>query len=231
MPQYAVVRYVGPIAKIVQTTLGPGARPVKHDLQTALNLAVHTPDPQDVLDLNLIATTASGGKAAFETLYSRYERRVYNYVRTFVRQPSVSEEVVIDTMMAVWNGAKGFNRSSRVSTWILGIARHKALDAVRKVGRSGAEVTLDDASELPDEATGPADAVDQVFRSKLVRRAVAELSIDHQEILRLAFFEELPYEEIASLLSIPDNTVKTRVFYAKQQLRRLLEGRELETAE
>jgi RNA polymerase sigma-70 factor (ECF subfamily) len=184
-----------------------------------------------VSDLDLIATAASGGTVAFERLYERYERRVYNYVRTFLRQPSVAEEVVIDTMMAVWHGARGFGGSSRVSTWILGIARHKALDAARKVGRSGVEVPLEDASEVVDQASGPADATDSVFRSKLVRRAIAELSVDHQEILRLAFFEELPYEEIASVLSIPDNTVKTRVFYAKQQLRRLLDARELESAE
>ena len=63
-----------------------------------------------------------------------------------------------------------------------------------------------------------------------MRRALSQLSQDHQEVLRLAFFEELPYEEIALLLEIPDNTVKTRVFYAKQQLRRVLEGSGLEPA-
>jgi RNA polymerase sigma-70 factor, ECF subfamily len=181
-----------------------------------------------VSDLDLIATTASGGTAAFERLYERYERRVYNYVRTFLRQPALAEEVVIDTMLAVWHGARGFSRSSRVSTWILGIARHKALDAVRSAVRSGGNVPLDETAELADEAEGLADAADHQFRSAAVRRALARLSQDHQEVLRLAFFEELPYEEIALLLEIPDNTVKTRVFYAKQQLRRQLEGSDLE---
>ncbi len=191
---------------------------------------MYTADPQDVLDLNLVASVASGGRTAFEALYDRYERRVFNYAQTFLRQPSIAEEVVIDTMMAVWHGAKGFNRSSRVSTWVLGIARHKALDAVRRSSRSGSEVALESAAELADDASGPADAAEQTIRSQMMRRAISELSVDHQEILRLAFFEELPYEEIAQLLSIPDNTVKTRVFYAKQQLRRVLEDRELESA-
>ena len=179
-------------------------------------------------DLDLIATAASGGTAAFERLYERYERRVYNYVRTFLRQPALAEEVVIDTMLAVWHGARGFSRSSRVSTWILGIARHKALDAVRSAVRSGGTVPLDDTAELADEAEGLADAADHQFRSAAMRRALSRLTQDHQEILRLAFFEELPYEKIALLLEIPDNTVKTRVFYAKQQLRRVLAGSDLE---
>lgn len=193
-----------------------------------MNPAVTAPDPHDVSDLDLIASTASGGTAAFERLYERYERRVYNYVRGFLRQPALAEEVVIDTMLAVWHGARGFSRSSRVSTWILGIARHKALDAVRAAVRSGGTVPLDEAAEPADEAEGLADAADHRFRSAEMRRALSHLSQDHQEVLRLAFFEELPYEEIALLLEIPDNTVKTRVFYAKQQLRRQLEGSELE---
>ena len=180
-----------------------------------------------MLDRALLATIAAGDKSAFETFYARYERRVYNYIRTILRQPAAAEEMVVDAMMAVWHGAKGFNGTSRVSTWVLGIARHKALDAVRKGDRTAKDVTLDDDFDLVDDASGPADATDSLFRAKMVRRAMAELSIDHQEILRLAFFEELSYEEIASVLAIPDNTVKTRVFYAKQQLRRLLEGLEL----
>jgi RNA polymerase sigma-70 factor (ECF subfamily) len=176
-------------------------------------------DQQEVPDLELLAATAAGGSTAFETLYARYERRVYNYVCTFVRQPALAEEVVIDTMMAVWNGARGFTQTSRVSTWILGIARHKALDAVRKTKTHLDAAPLDQAAEIADTAEAALDSIDRNCQAQLMLRAIARLSPDHQEILRLAFYEELPYEDIAALLSIPDNTVKTRVFYAKQQLR------------
>jgi RNA polymerase sigma-70 factor (ECF subfamily) len=183
-----------------------------------LNLRVNLADQQQVPDLELLAATASGGSAAFETLYARYERRVFNYVRTFVRQPTIAEGVVIDTMMAVWDGARAFNRDSRVSTWILGIARHKALDAVRKL-KSRAETAIDQAEDIADPAEAPHEALARTSQAQLMLQAIAQLSPDHQEILRLAFYEDLPYEEIAALLSIPDNTVKTRVFYAKQQLK------------
>lgn len=182
------------------------------------------PDQQQVPDFDLVAATASGGSAAFELLYNRYERRVYNYARTFLRQPALAEEVVIDTMMAVWHGARGCKKTSQVSTWILGIARHKALDAVRKAGSQGDSQPIDAALDLADASAGPHDAADHEMQAKVMLRAIGRLSADHREILRLAFYEDLSYEEIAALLHIPDNTVKTRVFYAKQQLKKRLEA-------
>ncbi len=134
----------------------------------------------------------------------------------------MAEEAVIDTMMAVWNGARGFAGTSRVSTWILGIARHKALDAVRRSKHDTEAAPLDEATEIVDTAAAPAELVSRDHQARVMRAAIARLSADHQEILRLAFYEELPYEDIAALLSIPDNTVKTRVFYAKQQLKHQL---------
>jgi RNA polymerase sigma-70 factor, ECF subfamily len=187
-----------------------------------LNLRVNVTDQQEVSDLELVAATASGHGQAFEQLYHRYERRIYNYVRTFVRRPTIAEEAVIDTMMAVWNGARGFAGTSRVSTWILGIARHKALDAVRRSKHDTEAAPLDQAAEILDTAAAPPELVNRDHQARVMREAIARLTPDHQEILRLAFYEELPYEDIAALLSIPDNTVKTRVFYAKQQLRHQL---------
>jgi RNA polymerase sigma-70 factor, ECF subfamily len=187
-----------------------------------LNLRVDVTDQQEDSDHELVAATASGEPQAFERLYHRYERCIYNYARTFVRRPTSAEEVVIDTMMAVWHGARGFAGNSRVSTWILGIARHKALDAVRKSKHESEAAPLDQAAEIIDTAAAPSELVNRDHQAQLMRNAIARLSPDHQEILRLAFYEELPYEDIAALLSIPDNTVKTRVFYAKQQLRHQL---------
>jgi len=184
---------------------------------------LNRPDPQDVSDLELLTTTASGGSAAFRTLYDRYERRVYNYVRGFLKQSSSAEEVVIETMTAVWHGAGGFTGSSKVSTWVFGIARHKALDAVRKLKSRPDAVSLDQTEELVDAGEDPLASTEASHNAQLMLRAIAQLSDDHREILRLAFYEDLPYGDIASLLSIPDNTVKTRVFYAKQQLKRHLE--------
>jgi RNA polymerase sigma-70 factor (ECF subfamily) len=77
--------------------------------------------------------------------------------------------------------------------------------------------------DLPSQQEGVVDQVNRTQVAALTKRALAMLSKEHQEVLRLAFYEELPYEEIAALLSIPTNTVKTRVYYAKQQLKKHLE--------
>jgi RNA polymerase sigma-70 factor (ECF subfamily) len=148
-------------------------------------------------------------------------------VRTFVRSETLAEDVVIETMTAVWRGAQGFARSSRVSTWIFGIARHKALDAIRKSTHE--MVSLDAADGVEDTAENAAQSAERGSNAREMLRALELLSDDHREVLRLAFYEELPYDEIAALLAIPTNTVKTRVFYAKQQLKRQLEDLGIES--
>lgn len=182
-----------------------------------------TADPHNQTDSELIAAVASADMVAFERLYGCYEMRVYRYAYSFVRNRATAEEVTVDTMTAVWYGAARFNGSSRISTWILGIARHKALDAVRKNARPAADVSPEEAAEVADLGAGPAETAASTETGQLVRHVMAGLSPDHQEILRLVFFEDLPYEEIAALLAIPENTVKTRVYYAKQQLKQRLE--------
>ena len=182
-----------------------------------------TADEQNKSDSDLLAAVAAANMAAFERLYRLYEKRVYQYAYTFVRDRATAEEVTVDTMTAVWHGAAGFTAMSRVSTWILGIARHKALDAVRKGARHAANVVLEEAARIADPGAGPIEAIASGQTGNATRRAMGTLSPDHQEILRLVFFEELSYEEIAALLGIPANTVKTRVYYAKQQLKQHLE--------
>jgi RNA polymerase sigma-70 factor (ECF subfamily) len=176
----------------------------------------------DASDPDLLAAVAHGDRSAFELLYRAYEKRVYQYVQTLVSDRSLAEEVVGDTMLAVWRGAGSFACTSRVSTWIFGIARHKALDAIRRSGRRQREVELDGAAELPHPQACPDDAVWRNQLATLTQRAMATLTREHREILRLVFYEEQPYEEIAMLLGIPTNTVKTRVYYAKQRLKEQL---------
>jgi RNA polymerase sigma-70 factor (ECF subfamily) len=175
---------------------------------------------QALSEAELLAAVAAGDRRSFEQLYRIYEARVFNYIRTFVSDRAVADEVLVEVMVSVWQGAKTFRHISRVSTWILGIARHKALDAVRRTGRQQhGRVDLEEIADVADPADGPAEDADQRKLAALTRQALAKLSREHEEIIRLAFYEELPYEEISALLDIPVNTVKTRVFYAKRQLK------------
>jgi RNA polymerase sigma-70 factor (ECF subfamily) len=177
---------------------------------------------KDTSDHDLLAAVAHGDRPAFERLYHSYEKRVYQYVRTLVADGSLAEEIVGDTMLAVWRGAGAFGYTSRVSTWMFGIARHKALDALRRSCRRQREVELDGAADLPHPHERPDEGVLRHQLATITQRAMATLTREHQEILRLVFYEEQPYEEISALLGIPTNTVKTRVFYAKQRLKEQL---------
>ena len=175
-------------------------------------------------DSDLLAAVAMGQQSAFECLYRLYEKRVYQYVHTLVYDATLAEEVLGDTMLAVWRGAGTFTATSRVSTWIFGIARHKALDAIRRTGRHyQREVELDGAANVPSSHDRPDEGLVREEIAAVTQRALAALSREHQEILRLVFYEELPYDDISVLLGIPINTVKTRVFYAKQRLKEQLE--------
>lgn len=178
----------------------------------------------NALEGTLVARVATGDTQAFDTLYRLYEKRVYHYIRTFVRDASLAEEIVGEVMFALWRGACTFTHQSRVSTWIFGIARHKALDAVRRHGKiDQSTAPLDDVPDLPSQQETPIEGIQREQLGLVTRRAISKLSAEHQEVLRLVFYEELPYEEIALLLTIPENTVKTRVFYAKQQLKRQMD--------
>jgi RNA polymerase sigma-70 factor (ECF subfamily) len=191
---------------------------------------MNTTHGHSVAEQELLTSVSAGDVQAFEKLYHLYEKRVFQYVCTFLRDPAGAEEVVADTMLAVWQGAGQFAHTSRISTWIFGIARHKALDAVRRYVRRQHDVDLDQAGDLAQHDT---DSIDRIHRDQvaaLTQQAMSRLSQDHREILRLVYDEELPYEEIALLLSIPSNTVKTRVFYAKQQLKRHLSNLHVEDA-
>jgi len=178
---------------------------------------------QNESDSDLLKSVAQEDTAAFEQLYRLYEKRVFQYVRTLVDDPSIAEDVVIETMTAVWRGAATYAQTSTVSTWIFGVARHKAIDALRKPSSRKESVSLDEAAELPAQQEGPIETMNRTQVADIMQKALKKLSRDHQEMMRLVFYEEMPYEEIASLLSIPENTVKTRVYHAKRQLKHLLE--------
>lgn len=179
-------------------------------------------------DEALIAAVADGDHAAFGQLYQRYQGRILGYVRRFVADRMAAEEVLVDVMTAVWLRARDFRGGSRPSTWILGIARHKAIDAGRR--RTAREGVARVPDALGDAAASlvPFDEVSTAQLTHATSQALRQLSDDQQEVVRLAFYEELPYAEIAVRIGVPTNTVKTRVFHAKRQLRRHLAGLEIE---
>ena len=175
-------------------------------------------------DQALLNRVASGEQEAFEALYQGYHRRLYQYLLTLVRDEATAEELVVEVMLAIWKGAGTFRGGSQVSTWIFGIARNKALDAIRQGTRRQRQVPLEEAAELIDTQNDPGSEANRKSLVTLSQRALAALSDEHREVMQLALYEELSCQEIAAIAGCPVNTVKTRLYYARQHLKKILQG-------
>ena len=180
-------------------------------------------DPASDSDIELVARVAAGDKAAFETLFSTYGERVFRYAYRMISDVSRAEEVTNDVMMEIWKNAGKFEGRSKVSTWILGITRHLALNAVR--GKKLDTMDIDDAPEIADDsqsAQAGALARDTDALKQDLRAALGQLSDDHRDVVELTFFQGCSYQQIAEIVGCPENTVKTRMFHARKQLKEIL---------
>jgi RNA polymerase sigma-70 factor (ECF subfamily) len=164
---------------------------------------------------DLLRQIAGGEEAAFETFYRLYESRLYGYLLTLVRDHASAEDLVIDVMVAVWQGAARFRGTAQVSTWLFSIARNKAIDRIRVK-----PLPL----PMPPFPTGHPRADE---RNESIRLCLQMLSLEHREVLELAFFQGYSYQEIADLVGCPVGTVGTRILHAKRQLKRCLEHQDL----
>ncbi|WP_441255638.1 sigma-70 family RNA polymerase sigma factor [Tardiphaga sp. 285_C5_N1_2] len=171
-------------------------------------------------DEMLLENIASGDRTAMHTLYARHNVRVYRFVLRMLRDTSATEDLVSQVFLDVWRTASQFEGRSQVSTWLLSIARFKALTALRQ--RKYEDIDQDDVMEIADQADTPEASLDRSRTSAILRACVAKLSPAHREIVNLVYYHEKSVEEVAGLIGIPASTVKTRMFYARKQLADLL---------
>jgi RNA polymerase sigma-70 factor, ECF subfamily len=168
----------------------------------------------------LVERVAGGDHVAFRWLFRRFQRPIHAYLARLVRLSHIADELLNETMLELWKGAGRYAGRSTVSTWLFGIARHKAIDHLRR-SRQG-DLGEESLAELPDPSPSPEEAVDRAAVGELVGRLMDRLSVEHREVLHLAYREELSVEEIAGVVDCPVNTVKTRMFYARKRLKTLL---------
>jgi len=171
-------------------------------------------------DEMLLERIAEGDRSAMHTLYARHNVRVYRFVLRMLRDVTATEDLVSQVFLDVWRTASQFEGRSQVSTWLLSIARFKALTALRQ--RKYEDIDQDDVMEVADSADTPERALDRTRTSEILRACVAKLSPAHREIVNLVYYHEKSVEEVAGIVGIPASTVKTRMFYARKQLADLL---------
>jgi RNA polymerase sigma-70 factor (ECF subfamily) len=169
---------------------------------------------------DLIHRVAARDRQAFETLYRRYAPRVFRYLSSQIRQREIVEETVDDVMMVVWETAGRYNATSQLSTWILGIAHYKALKARARVSTSDAEFQESEHGGI--ETHSPEALIAERELIDKIRQAMNALSPEQRAVVELTFYHGRSYAEIAEILDCPVNTVKTRMFHARQRLEGVL---------
>jgi RNA polymerase sigma-70 factor (ECF subfamily) len=177
---------------------------------------------QATSDEALIGRIATGDKVAMQVLFARHHVRVYRFVLRLVRDQTKAEDLISEVFLDVWRQAGKFEARSAVSTWLLAIARYKALSALRR--RPDEELDEETAAAIEDPGDNPETALEKKDKGEILRKCLTALSPEHREIIDLVYYHEKSVEEVAEIVKIPENTVKTRMFYARKRLSELLKA-------
>jgi RNA polymerase sigma-70 factor (ECF subfamily) len=175
---------------------------------------------QATSDEVLVGRIATGDRLAMQVLFARHHVRVYRFVLRLVRDDAVAEDLISEVFLDVWRQAGRFEGRSQVSTWLLAIARFKALSALRR--RPDEELDDETAEAIEDTSDTPEVTLEKKDKSAAIRKCLEKLSAEHREIVDLVYYHEKSVEEVAQIVGIPENTVKTRMFYARKRLAELL---------
>ena len=176
-------------------------------------------DRVEETDEALLARIAHGDREAFARIFSVYAGTVKGYLIRLGAPAAAAEDLAQDAMVAIWRRAASFDATkAKASTWIFVIARNAWIDKLRREKTELAYcsvtiVTEESDDELPDDAAMRGQAEEQVAA------AMATLSEEQRQVLRLSFFEDRPHSEIAARLSLPLGTVKSRLRLALIKLR------------
>jgi RNA polymerase sigma-70 factor (ECF subfamily) len=181
---------------------------------------------QAASDEVLIGRIADGDRLAMQVLFARHHVRVFRFVLRLVRNEAAAEDLISEVFLDVWRQAGKFEGRAAVSTWLLAIARFKALTALRR--KPEQELDEDTAETIEDTSDTPDVTLEKKDKSALIRKCLAGLSAEHREIIDLVYYHEKSVEEVAEIVGIPENTVKTRMFYARKKLAELLQAQGIE---
>ena len=161
-----------------------------------------------------------------QVLYARHHVRVFRFVLRLVRDETTAEDVISEVFFDVWRQAGRFEGRSSVLTWMLAIARFKALSALRRP--TDEEFDEAGAAAVEDAADDPEISLEKKDKGASIRKCLAGLSPQHREIIDLIYYHEKSVLEVAEIVGIPENTVKTRMFYARKRLAELLKAQGIE---
>lgn len=174
----------------------------------------------------LIGRIANGDRLAMQVLFARHHVRVFRFVLRLVREEATAEDLISEVFLDVWRQAGRFEGRSAVSTWLLAIARFKALTVLRR--KPEQELDEEMAAAIEDTSDTPDVTLEKKDKGAVIRQCLNSLSAEHREIIDLVYYHEKSVEEAAEIVGIPEATVKTRMFYARKKLAELLKAHGIE---
>lgn len=174
----------------------------------------------------LIGRIANGDRLAMQVLFARHHVRVFRFVLRLVREEATAEDLISEVFLDVWRQAGRFEGRSAVSTWLLAIARFKALTVLRR--KPEQELDEEMAAAIEDTSDTPDVTLEKKDKGEAIRQCLNSLSAEHREIIDLVYYHEKSVEEAAEIVGIPEATVKTRMFYARKKLAELLKAHGIE---
>jgi RNA polymerase sigma-70 factor (ECF subfamily) len=183
------------------------------------------PKQVKIEDIEILRAIQRGDEVALATLYDRYRSILFGLILRIVHSLPEAEDVLQDVFIQVWQRAANFDETrGRPYTWLVMLARSRAIDRLRALESRGRTAT-DSLHEAVDQVS---DAVSDTIRSEqreIVRGALAQLPEEQRRTLLLAYFEGLTQSEIAKRLGEPLGTVKTRMRTGTIKLKELLGDR------
>jgi RNA polymerase sigma-70 factor, ECF subfamily len=194
-------------------------------LYTTTSAARQTSDTPDVA---LIRAISAGDKHAMQILFARHNVPVFRFLLRFVGNKSAAEDLVSEVFLDVWRQAGRFQGRSQVTTWLLAIARNKALSALRR--RSTEKLDEDAAVAIEDPQDNPEVTVQNRQKSEILLNCLTQLSPAHREVIDLVYYHEKSIDEVAEITGIPPNTAKTRMFYARKRIAELMAAQGIDKA-
>jgi RNA polymerase sigma-70 factor (ECF subfamily) len=175
---------------------------------------------QSTSDAVLIARIANGDRLAMQVLFARHHVSVYRFVLRLIRNAATAEDLISEVFLDIWRQAGKFEGRSSVSTWMLSIARFKALSTLRR--REDEALDEKTAGQIEDQTDDPEVVLAKKDKAAVLRLALNKLSIEHREVMDLVYYHEKSVAEVAAIVGIPEATVKTRMFYARKRLSEIL---------
>jgi RNA polymerase sigma-70 factor (ECF subfamily) len=201
---------------------------MRYDHAISVAGRIRRPAPKTLSDEVLIALIAAGDKNAMQTLFSRHSARVFRFLQRIVDNAATAEDLASETFVEVWRRAGRFEGRSKASTWLLGVARHKALSSLRQ--RRFDQLDEGTAALVPDPSDDPEMRLQRQSSAAVLRDCLQQLPPAQRELLDLIYYHEQSLADVAQILGVPENTVKTRAFYARKRLAELMAARGMERA-